>query len=358
MSDNALYRYENQKMCWIPEAAYRKNDSVVDEANDATDTAFRMIGRFLEEPLIFKKRGKVYSRVAGVGPDYGYIAHHGYGEGKLLITMDMIDLSLMYYLCKACTTTDDSPSAGKYTHVYASTTARTVPPPSFGLLWVNTNNDTDNNLIYLYTGCVARSVKITGGLDQNTIQIQLEVYFANCVTGTALTNPGYPAFGTLKNYTFDRTSITYKKGGVSYAGLCNNFEITYDDGTNTHKQANSLYPDEAHNGNRHIQINLGFAPKQIEAIQDTLTNPLAPATASDLDITVKMYRDATNDYTEFAFEKLWAINTPDGTWDYEVQGTRYLHQAPNFILKPTDFEAGAKLTITEVNALDDDRYET
>ena len=49
----------------------------------------------------------------------------------MTLTVDMIDLSMLYYLTKACATADDTPSASFYTHVYATTTAQTSPPKSF-----------------------------------------------------------------------------------------------------------------------------------------------------------------------------------------------------------------------------------
>lgn len=358
MADDAYYQDYAYYMCWIPEAAFRKNDATTDESNDNTDVAFRLPGRLVTAPIVYKKVNRVYRRVAGVGPDWGYIGNEGYGEGKIQLTLDMIDLSMLYFMVKGCTTTDDTPSAGKYTHVYANTTARTHPVPSFALYERVTNADTDNNFYYLYTGCVVHSFTITGGISQNTIQLVIDLRFANVVAATALTSPGEPTFGTLSNYTFDRTSITFTKATVAYAAGVHGFRITYIDGTVLDKAANEIYPGRAAHGNRDIQCGLDIAPMQIEVLQDLLTSPLAAATASDLDLTIKMYRDATNDYTQFAWEKIWSINTPDATWDLEIEGNKYLTLSPDFIIKPTAYETGAKLTITEVNALDDDRYET
>lgn len=276
----------------------------------------------------------------------------------MTLTMDMIDLSMMYYLLKATTTTDDTPSASLYTHVYATTTAQTSPPPTFQMVYKIVNYESGNNINTLFVGCTLAGVAISIR-PGSPVQLTLDIKFAKTIASNspvALTD--YPSFGTLVNYTFERTEITVKKGGTAYPGTVRGLDIVYLDGTVLHKPANEEYASEAINGNPDIQLKIDFAPKDETWSADTLTAPLAPATASDLDITVKMYRHTTNDYTEFAFEKLWCIDTPDGTWDFEIETAILMQHTPTFIIKPTAFETGAKLTITEVNALDDDRYET
>ena len=306
MTDNALYKdYENY-MCWIPETAFRKNDSVTDESNDAADTGYRLCGRFKSQPIIYRKVKRMYQRVANA-LDYGYIGNDGYMDGKLTLSMEMIDLSLLYYAVKGCTTTDDTPSASKYTHVYATTTTRATTVPSFALYHRITNDDGDNTMLHLYTGCVIHGFVITGQLD-GVISITLDIRFANVVTATQLTTE--PSFGVLKPYSMVYTSVTYAKGGTAYEGGCHEFETTYIDGTVLHRAANDEFPAEALNGPRDIRVMIEYAPKQVECLNDTLITPLAAATASDVDITIKMYRNTTNDYTQFAFEKLWCINTP------------------------------------------------
>ena len=361
MANDALYRFENNYMCWIPETTFRKNDAVLDAANTANDDAYRMPGRFLYQPLLYRKVKRVYQRVAN-NLDWGYLGNHGYNEGRMTLTMEMIDLSILYYAVKGCTTTDDSPSGGLYTHVYATSTTRATTVPSFAIYQRITNDDSGNTMLHLYTGCVIHGFAITAGLD-GVAQLTLDIRFANVVTANQLVTggggTGEPGFGVLKAYTLDYTSITYKYATTSYPGSCHGFEITYIDGTVVHKVAGDEFPSEALNGPRDIRVILDFSPKSTKAITDTLIAPIDPTTSdTDLDITIKMYRNATNDYTEFAFEKLWCINTPDGTWDFQIEDAIFLTQKPEFILKPTSFETGAKLTITEVNALDDDRYET
>ena len=152
--------------------------------------------------------------------------------------------------------------------------------------------------------------------------------------------------------------MSIKKGGVAYPGSILSADIVYNDGTVLFKPANELYATEPLNGNPDIQVRLDFGTKDETFSEDFMTAPLAPATASDVDISIKPYRNATNDYTEFVFEKVWCIDSPDGTWDFELESLIMMQHSNTFIIKPVAYEAGAQLTITEVNALDDDRYET
>ena len=188
-------------------------------------------------------------------------------------------------------------------------------------------------------------------------QLTLTIKFARAIasnTPVALTS--YPSWGTLKAYNL--ATMTIKKGGVAYPGEILSADIVYNDGTMLHKPANSEYAEEAINGNPDIQVRINFAPKDETFDADTLTTPLEPDAASDVDIVIKPYRDSTLDYTEFSFEKCWCIDSADGTWDFELETAILLQYSPTFIVKSTTYEAGAKLTITEQNVLDDDRYET
>ena len=98
-----------------------------------------------------------------------------------------------------------------------------------------------------------------------------------------------------------------------------------------------------------------YSPRgQVIMLDDNYFDPPEPETASDIDITIKTSRNTTSDYLQFAFEKLWSID--QGDIDFSFQDY-YLMGNVTYILKPTTYETGAKLTITEVNALDDDFYE-
>lgn len=355
MANENYFDIRNHFLCWKgPETAFRTNAQGKDTANAIGDTFFRMPGRLLRIPYTYIKRNKVYEKVSNT-KFWGYIAHEGYKEGKITLTTDMIDLSMLYYLTKACTTTDNIP-IGYYTHVYATTTPQTSPPPTFQMIYKIVNYESGNNINALFVGCTLSGIAISKP-QEGKAQLTLEIKFARVIPSNipvALT--AYPSWGTLKAY--DHATMTIKKLGVAYPGTLLSADIVYNDGTALFKPANELYASEAINGNPDIQVKIVFAPKDKTYAADTMTAPLAPATASDIDITIKLWRHITNDYTEFAFEKCWCIDPGDGTWEFELETIIMLQHTTTYIVKPVAYEAGAKLTITEVNLLDDDRYET
>jgi len=357
MANDNFYDVRNHVLVWNgPETAFRTNAQGKDTANVIGDTFFRLPGRLLRIPYTYIKRNKVYRRVANT-KFWGYIAHEGYQEGKMTLTMDMIDLSMMYYLCKACTTADGE--APVYVHSYVTTTAQTSPPPSFQMVYKIVNYESGNNINALFVGCVLSGVAISIPRE-GPVQLTLDIKFARVIASNspvALT--AYPDWGVLQEYHIDRTEWSIKKNGTAYPGEILSADIVYNDGTVLHKAANSEYATEAINGNPDIQVRLTFAPKDETFAADTMTAPLAPATASHIDIVIKMYRGtAGDDYTEFNFEKMWCIDSADGTWDFEIETAILMQHQTTFIIKPASFETGAQLTITERNALDDDRYET
>lgn len=352
MVNDNYYNVENHVICWNgPETAFRTNAQGKDTANLVGDTFFRLPGRLLKIPYTYIKRNKVYRRVANT-KFWGYIGHEGYQEGKMTLTMDMIDLSMLYYLTKACTT------AGAYTHTYTTTTAQTSPPPSFQMVYKIVNYESGNNVNALFVGCVLSGVAISIK-PGSPVQLTLDIKFAKVIasnTPVALTN--YPSFGTLTAYHFDKTEITIKKGGAEYPGSVLGCDIVYLDGTVLHKSANEEFASEAINGNPDIQVRLDFAPKDETYAADTMTTPLEPATASDIDIFIKMkIGDGSVYYTSFAFEKMWCIDSADGTWDFEIESAIMMQHSTTFIIKPSAFEAGAQLQIVDANIFDAVRYE-
>ena len=354
MANDSYYDVRNHMISWLgPETAFRTNDQGKDTANLVGDTFWRLPGTLVRIPHTYIKRNKVYRRLANT-KFWGYIAHEGYQEGKMSITLDMTDLSMMYYLCKACTNQNNVP-VGYNTHTYATTTAQTTPPPTFQMVYKLHNPEAGNNIDALFVGCTLSGVAISGTTD-GPVQLTLEIKFARVIAGNALTTD--PSWGVLTAHHIDRTEITVKKGGVDYPGSVRGFDIVYNDGTVLHKPANELYATEAINGNPDIQVRIDFAPKDASWSEDTLSAPLAPATPSDIDISIKMYRHSTNDYTEFVFEKCWCIDSADGTWDFEIESAIMMQHSTTFIVKPAAYETGAKLTITEVDAFDDTRFKT
>lgn len=355
MANDNYYLDRDYKVAWFPESSFRTNSEGKDTANAAAQTAFCLPGRLLTTPVFYIRKNRHYSRIVN-SKFWGYIGDHGYTDGQITLDTDMLDFSWMYYLCKACTTTDNTPGAGYYTHVYATTTAQTSPPPSFQLILQYGNYEAGNIITVLLTGCVITGCVINASENSAPIKAAWSISFANAIAGTSLTS--WPTFGTLHAMLLAKTSVTLAKGGTDYPGKAIGFTIQYLDKTYLPKGANEEHPNEAVNGNPDIHLKIDYAIKDETLIQDIITSPLAAATASDVDCTIKMYQDATNYYVQFAFEKLWG-HAGECAYDFaRVDGQTALAIHPEYIIKPAEFETGAVLTITEVNNKDDDRYET
>ena len=358
MANASYYVDRDHGICWAPETAFRTTAQGLNTANAAGDTFYRLPIQVVNVPLWYIKRGRYYERLAG-DKYWGDIGFDGYEEGKITLSGNMLDCSMLYYLTKACTTTDNSPSGGLYTHVYATTTAQAATPPTFSLLIKFVNAESGNNIFVLLLGCHLTALAITGSKDNKKIQGSLSIEFASAIAGADLTT--WPTFGTINPYLWGRTKIDYKKGATAYPGSILGFEIIYDDGSMLNTIVDNETANEVLNGNPDIRVGLNFVPKDETHFEDTTKAPLAPATASDINITIKMYRSkpeaSSTDYTQFAFEKLWNIEDA-GDWGFALRRLTALNHATKFIIKPAGYETGAKLTITEVNALTDDRYET
>lgn len=319
--------------------------------NLAAQVFYNMPIRLRRTPYISLKKNRVVDYVGNVGPDPGYFGDHGYTEGTMTLSGDLVDLSLLYFLCKACTTTDDSPAASYYTHVYASTTARTAPPPSFAIFYKLTNDDSGQTKLRLYTGCVVQSFEISaseGGMVQGSITIA----FSKIWAATALN--AYPTESTLNSLDAGKGVVTYTKATTAYTGKAIAWKIKYDDGTYLHKACGEEVAGEPLNGKRKVTVSLTWQPHTKNHIDDIDTTPLGATTASDLDITIKISRDTTYDFISFAFEKVWNETYDDPDWD---EKDKLVHTC-TFICKSATYETGAKYTVTETNQLDDDRYET
>jgi len=348
------YSRQNHKL-WFTgkETAFRENASGADTWK--ADAVVYPMPVIPERVVTYKKKLTGVYYIDNEGPDPGLVQEEGYTEGVLEVSGPLMDFSLMYFLCKACTTTDATPGAGKYTHVYATSTARTATPPSFQLVRKLENDTAAQGIWLLYTGCVCSYAKISGSVGSNVLQGTFRIKFANQIYSETDLSGTQTARSGLRAYTYDTTAITFTKATAAYQADKMGFEIEYDDGTMLVKADNETLPGRAYNGPRKITCKLTMTPKEKAVLYDFALNDLAPLTASDLDCTIKTSRNATNDYLSFAFEKLIHIDRPD--WSFS-QNDYHLTMDVPMLIKPTSHETGAKLTITEVNVLTDDRYET
>ena len=330
------------------ENSYRIGDAggTTDETNDATDVVFPLQIRLTKAPYFFKKRRKEIIHTPGQ-PDYGYIGFQGWEKGAVNLQGELYNFSQMYFLCSGCTTT--GPASSYYTHTYATTTARTATPPTFQLFYKLTNDTSGNTKLWLFTGCILKRCTVYSQ-QNDKVYCAMEIHFANVVAATALTTPGYP-LQPLYVHNFEGCAITYTVGAAAYGVKVVGFHIEYDNGSFLHKGSGEEYPAEALHGWRKIAVKVDVIPKTDSDFSDA--NTAAPATASDIDLIIKIL-NASGDYTQFSFEKLWGSETDGGTFSYQDY---YLQRSHTYILKPVAYEAGAKLTIVDYNLYTNARYE-
>lgn len=337
------YNIENYGLCWVPETAYRTTANGKDTANLATDTFFQLPIRITQKPVFGMLINKQATFIPGT-VDYGYLGHHGYILNAVQLTGELYNLDWIKPLMGACSTT--GPSGSDYTHTYITTTARASYPPSFQLLEKIVNDTSANNKYLLHVGCVIVRCDLKG--DQNNlITATFTVMFARTITGLAL-NTFPPLLHTERCHDFENATVTHNVGGSAYNNSVKGWTIVINNNVQTDRAAGELYPDRALWGFREISIGLDLTPKDWADFTDAETDP---ATAKDIDITIKMSRNTTSDYLQFAFEKLWVLTYDAGTYSHL---NRYLRRQLTYILNT--YESGYKLTITQVDQKTNARF--
>jgi hypothetical protein len=414
------YNVENHKMfISAKESAFRTNSHGADTANEAGDTFYPLGLQLTRIPRFYLRRNKVQTALAGF-VDWGYCARQGYEIGTMTLSGEIKDFSQMYFFLGSTTTdgtynadtvasgqgtstitmtasttialnalaglkgtftgstteytissnTASSGSAvqitlgtnspadanGKtftlsaHSHQFLTTTARPSTPPSFQLLYKLVNDTGAESSWTLFVGCIITQVELTAAKNSPwTATFTIE--FANAIAGVALTSEPDPR--SLENIHIDRTVISITHATTAYQCFVNSFSITIVTGFYLQKAAGEIRAGRALRRMRDFKLRMDIVAMEKIVLTDFEdTDPTA--TTTDLDVTLTYTRVTSYDTLTFAFEKVWAIGV-SYDWaenDYHLQG------AVEFMIKPTTFETGAKLTITEINSLDDDRYET
>jgi hypothetical protein len=332
------YEFNNEgyNLVWCPETAYRTTANGKDTINLAADTFFALPVRWVDRPIFGMLINKYFEHTPGNGPDYGYLAHHGYALPAMQIQGELINFDWMKYVFGDCTTT--GPSGSDYTHTYITTTSRGSYPDTMQLL-EKIPNDSGIHIYRLHTGVAIVSVVLNS--DQNgKVMATFTIVMANTITGANLTSwPTVP--WAVRAHDHEHTDVTYNVGGSAYPFVCKGWSITVDNGVIADKAAGETKPERVLWGPRKILVGIDGLPKTWTDFTDAETDP---ASAKDIDITFKMYRNATSDYTSFAFEKLWAA---EYEWGSYIFNGRYFRRKKTYILN--QFESGYKLTAVQVD---------
>lgn len=332
----SYYKYieEKVKMAWRHETSFRTTAGGKDTTNADSDTFLAFPMRLTSMPYIRQLPTIQMTHIPGQGPDYGWIQNVRTPPVQIVLTGNLYQLPFFKMLTTAVTNVDATPN----THTYVTTTARASTIPSFQLYVEVLNETSGQNLVHLFVGCVVQSLVITarnGELVQGTVTI----LSAREITGTALTS--VPTLPILPVFDVTNTLVTFTHGGTAYEFMPVSWAFKYNDGKQMTNKTN-IYAEEVDPGRREIEVTLTVQPKEKAVINDFLSQ--VPSTASDIDLTIKLSRDTTTDFISFAFEKLWR-SSMSWSWNY------MLETELKFILKPTTFESGAKLTILETNAI-------
>jgi hypothetical protein len=233
--------------------------------------------------------------------------------------------------------------------VFTTTTARPAVIPSFQLLQKFVNETTAETFWSLLTGCIITQFDASA-TKGNPWTVNLSIEFANIIAGAALTTE--PDYLPVQTFHIDKTALTFTHATTAYNVIFQGFGISIVTGFYLHKAAGEDRAGRALKRKRDFRLRLDILSMEKIALTDFEdTDPSTSTT--DLDATLTHTRVASTDTATFAFEKLWCISDEYdfGEADYHLQGTH------EFIIKPTTFETGAKMTLTEINALSSARYE-
>lgn len=261
----------------------------------------------------------------------------------------MLDISLLYYLTDACTTTDNNPGAGQYTHTYANSATHVNPPKSIELMHVVNNDTSAESFIELFTGVIVKSYNEKGGgLLDSAITGTWEMEGRNIISGTALTTPGYPAVSSLRAFRFADAVLTWTKGGVVSDGYMLGYEFNWTSDKSTIKSGgyypvNSLAPKSVK-----PMLTVQWLPQETDSYDDSQDDHTS---AQVKIVSVKISRDTTLDYHSYAFVNAFQKLQDNPSWE-----AGNLVERHEFQMNP--HESGSTFTIIEQNLFDDDRYET
>jgi|GEM_PF-5361434 len=349
MTNDSYYNVENHQIWFTAKELSHRTSSYGKDTFDAGMTVYPMPIQLKTIPRFYNKNKKQVAYTAGKGPDPSYFAKHG--KEKIMINLEgnMYDFSMLYFLTSICTTT--GPSGSTYTHTCALSTVRATTIPTFQMVYKMVNDEpaNANDIWVLFTGCIVKRAHIKAPQNQ-LITCAYEIEASISVVGsTALTTQ--PSTTHRRLLHSDMGVITFTRGGSNVPGKITDWEIDYDDGKYLHHAQGEESPEEAMNSHRMVKLIIDWLPKYEP---DALVKDDDPDGDHNVNFTVKISRNTSTDYVQFAFAKIWNMAEEDGNFDYNDY---YFKQKLNFIGLSSEYETGAETTITLKDAFDNTRYE-
>lgn len=346
------YKSVDRAYGWAPEVAYadKDNDGNLDEANAAGDTFWPLpVHITVDNPILIRPRKK-FVEYNSISVYVKHIGTEGYEDIILTISGPVWDHSWDYYLKDAMTTTDDSPAAGYYTHVRTNSATRINPPKSFEI-WTKEVNDKaggSETLYWLFVGCIIIDYKEVADEKNNVVNGTYTVHVRRLIAGAALnTEPVNP---NQEHYNFLSigSNFTWTKGGVAVVGKIRRYEYVFQTDKRLARSSN-YYPIYAKAPNKITEyLMIDWEPWETDSYDDSQDDPHS---ALNKDVTLKIAVDATYHYYQIAFADCF-----QQLMDNPTYSDGNLVERHKFMLNP--HEAASSITSTEVNAINDDRYET
>jgi hypothetical protein len=341
------------KWCWISET---EGGTYADEDNNSTlyetnvDTTFYHlpihVGR--RNPFINHEIWELLELAAG-SSDPTYLKRKTKFTPDISLSGDVVDHSMLHMLTGKVETADDTPGASYYTHEYDIAHTPHTTRPSLGLLMKCANAGTGNDLLLFFGGVkhnhYHESLDFRGEAAQN-MQGTLDFQIGYMIAGTDLTTwPSYPV-----KVPFNRAHLTTKTFNDGDAAINANivgYELDISNDKRFKWSGGSYYPAGIYAPNSRTH-NLTLT------VEDYALNVAGiyrdnPTTANNHDFQFKFVRTTNQDE--------WHITHTNCL--YKFQGYEWGDQLLTKVgVKYNAEEASPVYKLTEINNLDDNRYET
>lgn len=327
------------------ETAFRTNAHGKDTANQAADT-FYAFPISIQDGWTHIWERKKFSKHKDVGSKFiTQINMDGYEDIILTVSGPVLNHSLfMFFGTDVCATTDNSPSAGYYTHRCNSDDTYPAEPPSFQILRKIENGVGAQDIWNLFVGCIVTNYEESNGTD-GIITGKYTIHCAKVIDGVALTTE--PSRMNKDYFNIEYAVMTWTKAAAGYNGQLKSYTLKLTTDKSLWKGATESYPSVKLSANS-IEFTLDF--KFLTFVKSTYEDSQDdPHSDHDKDLTLRVSRNATNDYIQYSFVKLFQKFM-------EIEFDNILLENHHICKNP--HETNNQWNITEVNDLDDDRYET
>lgn len=268
-----------------------------------------------------------------------HISLVGYKDLEIKLSGPVIthDL-LMYFGTDICETAD----AAVYTHQCDSADTYPAAPPSFQMVRLVANKTGAESITEQFCGCVVVDYEEradVGGQLIGTITIHAAVVIAGNIPTTQ------PSRTALRPFTLADAVLTWN----SNLGLLRGWTFRYKTDKKLIRGGGDNYPImPALPNKREIYCEVKWVPYETDTYDESQDDP---HTGGNKDLVCKFSRHTTNDYWQVTFNDYFQdlVSNPD----FE---DGLLHEVHRMEVNPHD--TGSNWDLTEVNSLDDDRYET